>query len=49
MFGIGWDALQPKGNIIAPIVFLQAKKTQLKIRDLNDGTEYPVNVEGDPW
>ena len=27
MFGIGWDVLQPKGNIIAPIVFIPAKKT----------------------
>ena len=26
MFGIGWDVLQPKGNIIAPIVFIPAKK-----------------------
>ena len=27
MFGIGWDLLQPKGNIIAPIVFIPAQKT----------------------
>ena len=26
MFGIGWDVLQPKGNIIAPKVFIPAKK-----------------------
>ena len=26
MFGIGWDLLQPKGNIIAPIVFIPVKK-----------------------
>ena len=26
MFGIGWDVLQPKGNIIAPIVFIPAQK-----------------------
>ena len=32
MFGIGWDLLQPKGNIIAPIVFIPAKKTP-KMRD----------------
>ena len=25
MFGIGWDLLQPKGNIIAPIVCIPAK------------------------
>ena len=31
MLGIGWDLLQPKGNIIAPIVFMTAKKTP-KIR-----------------
>ena len=31
MFGIGWDLLQSKGNIIAPIVFIPAKKTP-KIR-----------------
>ena len=29
MFGIGWDVLQPKGNIIAPIVFIPAKKTPI--------------------
>ena len=29
MFGIGWDLLQPKGNIIAPIVFIPAKKTPI--------------------
>ena len=28
MFGIGWDLLQPKGNIIAPIVFIPAQKTR---------------------
>ena len=27
MFEIGWGILQPKGNIIAPIVFILAKKT----------------------
>ena len=27
MFGIGWDILQPKGNITPPIVFIPAKKT----------------------
>ena len=28
MFRIGWDVLlQPKGNIIAPMVFIPAKKT----------------------
>ena len=27
IFGFGWDILQPKGNIIAPIVFIPAKKT----------------------
>ena len=27
MFGIGWDLLQPKRNIIAPIVFIPAEKT----------------------
>ena len=27
MFGIGWDVLQPKGNIISLIVFIPAKKT----------------------
>ena len=32
MFGIGWDLLQPKGNIIAPIVFIPAKKNTPKIR-----------------
>ena len=32
MFGIGWDLLQPKGNIIAPIVFIPAKKKTPKIR-----------------
>ena len=32
MFGIGWDALQPKGNIIAPIVFIPAKKKTPKMR-----------------
>ena len=26
MFGIGWDVLQPKGDIIAPIVFIPVKK-----------------------
>ena len=25
MFGIGWDVLQPKSNIIAPILFIPAK------------------------
>ena len=30
MFGIGWDILQPKGNIIAPIVFIPAKKKLLR-------------------
>ena len=29
MFGIGWDVLQPKGNIMAPIVFIPAKKTPI--------------------
>ena len=32
MFGIGWDLLQPKGNIIAPIVFIPAKKKPPKMR-----------------
>ena len=32
MFGIGWDVLQPKANIIAPIVFIPAKKKPPKIR-----------------
>ena len=32
MFGIGWDVLQPKGNIIAPIVFIPAKKKTPKMR-----------------
>ena len=32
MFGIGWDVLQPKGNIIAPIIFIPAKKKQPKMR-----------------
>ena len=32
MFGIGWDLLQPKGNIIALIVFIPAKKKSPKIR-----------------
>ena len=26
MFGIGWDLLQPKDNIIAPIDFIPAQK-----------------------
>ena len=32
MFEIGWDVLQPKGNIIAPIVFIPAKKHPPKMR-----------------
>ena len=32
MFGIGWDVLQPKGNIIAPIIFTPAKKKQPKMK-----------------
>ena len=32
MFGIGWDLLQPKGNIIAPIVFIPAKTKTPKMR-----------------
>ena len=31
MFGIGWNILQSKGNIIAPIVFIPAKKFHLKL------------------
>ena len=30
--GIGWDVLQPKGNIIAPTVFIPAKKKTPKMR-----------------
>ena len=30
---IGWAVLQPNDNIIAPVVFLPAKKKHLKIRD----------------
>ena len=44
MFGIGWNLLQPRGNIIAPIVFLTAKKRS----ELYDGAEYAAQVEGDP-
>ena len=32
MFGIGWDVLQPKDNIIAPIVFIPAKKKTPKMK-----------------
>ena len=32
MFGIGWDVLHPKGNIIAPIIFIPAKKKTPKMR-----------------
>ena len=28
MFGIGWDVLHAKGNIIIPIVFIPSKKNQ---------------------
>ena len=42
MFGIGWDVFQPKGNIIAPIVFIPAKKTP-KIR--GSFAIKPVHVE----
>ena len=49
MFGIDWDVLQPKRNIIAQIVFLQNFKKTPKIWELYDGAEYAVHVEGDPW
>ena len=32
MFGIGWDLLQSKDNIIALIVFIPAKKNTPKMR-----------------
>ena len=52
MFGIGGDLLQPKGNIIAPIVFIPAEKTKqthLKIGEVYVASDCPVHVEGDPW
>ena len=49
MFGIGWHVLRPKGNIIAPIVFITAKKKTPKIRgSFCDEAESEVHVEGDP-
>ena len=42
------DLLQPKGNIIALIVFLQLNKHQLKIRDFYAAADCPVHVDGDP-
>ena len=48
MFGIGWDQLQPKDNIIAPIVCLPAKNTPRNRTAFYDGAEYAVHVEGDP-
>ena len=44
MFGIGWDVLQPKGNIIAPIVFIPAKKKHLLISCRCD-LQYKVYIE----
>ena len=41
MFGIGWDLLQPKGNIIAPIVFIPAKKKHLKFVIVSIGSIPP--------
>ena len=50
MFGIGWDVLQPKGNIIAPIVFIPAQKKTPKMRGsfAMQATRVSIHVEGDP-
>ena len=48
MFGIGRDLFQQKGNIIAPIIFLQAKKNYRIVGELYNGAEYLVHIEGDP-
>ena len=47
MFGIGWDVLQPKGNIIGPIIFISAKKKS-KIRGSFAMKPSEVHVEGYP-